>query len=254
MKIEKHCSHLKVKSMDENRKNYLNKLNLLKTDELYEYFDFPPLSIIGEASIFIEKLTKEVSPEQIFSELTEDYETQSIFRKENTFLALSLLTRIADDKNKQKIINWLFDRKEGILNQLNTAETTILRLTRKQFIIRLYPKLRMEIMAELKNAPEIIKFVDAPSTLDATLPIEVLLHERQFRQLKDMDGSSLVRLNTELLIVEKNIETQFQEAYKNLLENESQIGGYEWYGYNGKHYAFRNILINTGLLKWSDQS
>ena len=246
--IEKHCMHLKVKNMDENRRDYLKHLNSLPTNELYMYFDFPLGPMEGEASTYISKRIKEAASVQIFYELTSDFETQSIFHKENTFLALALLTNKADHEIKQKILGWLIDRKDGILNQLNTTETTILRLTRKQFIIGLYPKLRADIKLLLENAPEIIKFVETPSTLDSTLPIEILLHEKQFRQLIVMNNSLLVKLNDELLAFEKNIETQFQKAYKDLSAAESQIGGYEWYGYGGKHYAFRNILLNTGIL------
>ena len=249
MEIEKHCNHLKVKNMDEDRKNYLEHLYSLSTNELYKYFDFPLGPREGEASIYIKKRLMEVTPGQIFSELTSDFETQSIFHKENTFLALALLSYKADYDEKQKILEWLLDRKDGILNQLNTTETTLLRLTRKQFIINLYPKLRVKFKKELENAPEIIKFVNTPSTLNATLPFEIFLHEEQFRLLKTMDESSLAKLNDELLVIEKNIEEQFQEAYKNLSPTESQIGGYEWYGYNATHYAFRNILFNVGILK-----
>jgi hypothetical protein len=252
MEIEKYCIHLKVKNMDENRKYYLDHLYSLTTDELYKYFDFPLGPREGEASIYIKKRINEVAPGQIFYELTSDFEIQSIFHKENTFLALALLSYKANHKEKEEILKWLLDRKDGILNQLNLTETTLLRLTRKQFIIGLYPKLRTEIKKELENAPEIIKFVETPSTLDATLPIEILIHEKQFRQLKTMNDSSLAKLNNDLLAIENNIETQFQKAYKDLSSSESQIGGYEWYGYGGKHYAFRNILLNSGILKMNE--
>lgn len=252
LEIDKHCSKLYVEQMDKDRNDYLSFLESLQTNELYYYLDLPIGPREGEASIYIKKRLTETEPKQIFSELTIDFETQSIFRKENTFLALALLSNKSDNEDKINIINWLLERKEGILNSLNTTETTLLRLTRKQMIINLYPKLRDKIEKELEVAPEIIRFVERPSTLNAALLIENLLHEEQFKILRTMDELSLISLNNQMLEIEKKIEPQFEKAYKELSATETQIGGYEWYGYNGKHYAFKNILINTGLLKQTE--
>ncbi len=143
----------------------------------------------------------------------------------------------------------MMQRKVGKLNKLNRNETLLLRITRKLLILAVYPNVRKDISDYLKTAPEIIRFVQKPTTLDATYNVELVVHRRQFMELLTNSEEQLDKQYEELSPAEEKIDGLFMEAYKKLSsDNEKQIGGFEWYGYKGRHFAFKNIMMNMGII------
>jgi hypothetical protein len=47
--------------------------------------------------------------------------------------------------------------------------------------------------------------------------------------------------------MEEQLEDAFRAARQRLADDERQIGGLEFYGTDGKHYSFKNIVKNRSL-------
>jgi hypothetical protein len=96
-------------------------------------------------------------------------------------------------------------------------------------------------------APELIRFVRPPTALDLIYPFEIAENRRIFQHIRVIPEPLLQQLLAELLEGEVRIEQDFRTARAKLSHSESQVGGFETYGIGGKHYAFKNILIECGL-------
>jgi hypothetical protein len=141
-----------------------------------------------------------------------------------------------------------FDRyKEGELPLLNQVECALLRVMRKISVVSLYPPLRQRLASELATAPELIRFVRPPTPLDVMYPVEILQNRQMLERIRLMPEDELRNMLTELLKTETAIEAEFRTARAQLSYSESQIASFEGYGVGGKHYAFKNILIECGL-------
>jgi hypothetical protein len=127
-----------------------------------------------------------------------------------------------------------------------------LRLTRKHFVLSIYPDLRPKLAEELKEAPEIVRLVRPPTVLDSSYAAELELNARAFETIKRTPEAALRRGLPVLLKIESELEEKFRQARAKLSGSESQIGGFEGYGVGGHHYSFRNILKNSRLLPDDD--
>jgi hypothetical protein len=117
----------------------------------------------------------------------------------------------------------------------------------KILILSLYPPLRQRLVSELATAPELIRFVRPPTPLDVMYPLEIVQNRQMFERIRVMPESQLCNMLAELLKTEAGIEEDFRAARAQLSHSESQVGGFETYGVGGRHYAFKNILIECGL-------
>lgn len=99
----------------------------------------------------------------------------------------------------------------------------------------------------MASAPELIRFVRPPTALDLMYPIEILHNQQMFERISVMSESQLRTVLPELLKTEARVEENFRTARAQLSNFEKQIGGFEGYGIDGKHYAFKNILIECGI-------
>jgi hypothetical protein len=204
----------------------------------------------SEGHYFVEKsLAAGLPAREVFRTLTDDFDQQRIFRKLQTFLALrSLWFLRPDDEEFKALCREFFDRyKDAELPLLNQVECALLRLTRKISVLSFYQPLRQRLQQELATAPELIRFVRPPTAFDLMYPVEILQNRQMFERIRVLPEAQLRDQLTALLKTEAGIESDFRTARANLPGSERQIGGFETYGVGGKHYAFKNILIECGI-------
>ena len=84
--------------MDRRALQWQEDVETLSTTQVFALMDFPLREGLCEAHIFIDKSLSTRLPEiQIFDQLTYDYEDQSIFRKEQSCVAICVLHERAID-------------------------------------------------------------------------------------------------------------------------------------------------------------
>lgn len=235
--------------MERSYNSQQQNLSKLNYKESFLLMNFPIGRGKVEANYFIERAITILSSEEIYDILTKDYSKQSIFRKEQTFIALCNLYEIINEEiSKQKILCFLNKYRNRELNILNQVECTYLRITRKALIIYAYPKVRQGIEKLLEKAPEFEKFILKPSALSKTYMRELVFHNETFKKLITLDDTELIKFRDFLELFESKIESDFKIAFKNLPTDEHQIGGFEFYGHNRRHYSFNNIMRNYKLI------
>lgn len=248
--IETYVRKLYLDSLDTDQEGWRAKMEQLDAAGVLELMDVPlRAGPISEGHYFVKKsLAAGTSSQDILHKLTNDFDRQGIFRKLQSFLAVRELYFQRADSDARALCRAFFDRhKEGELPLLNQVECALLRLTRKISVVSLYPPLRKRLASELSTAPELIRFVRPPTPLDVMYPVEILQNRQMFERISVMEESELRATLTELLKTEAGIEEDFRTARAQLTSFENQIGGFEGYGVGGKHYAFKNILIECGL-------
>lgn len=221
----------------------------LTAAEAYQAMDLPFTAHPTEGSLFVRKSVASNTPHAaILSQLVDDFDQQSIFRKEQSFDAACTLYQITEDASVKDACRAFFNKyKDGRLPLLNQAECAALRVFRKLAVLSLYPDLHQRISTFLETAPEMVRFVRPPTVFEHVYPFEIDLHDRLFSKLKGFDESQLTRWIDELLATEQTIDSEFAEARSKLSDSERQIGGFETYGAGGTHYSFRNILHTRNI-------
>jgi hypothetical protein len=211
--------------------------------------ELPMHAGITEASIYVSKSLSSGVPEmQIFSEATRDFEQQSIFRKEQSFVVACILYQRTTEAALKDACRVFFERyKGGELPLINQVECVLLRLTRKIAVLGIYPDMRKQISKELETAPELIRYVRPPTALDRTYAFELELHRRTLQQIRQFTEAQLRSMLTQLLETEEGIEDSFKQARSQLSGWERHLCGFEGYGVGGKHYSFKNMLHNFGI-------
>lgn len=235
--------------MDRQAQQWREDVEKLSTTQVFAMMDFPLRGERSEAHIFIDKSLSTRLPEiQIFDQLTYDYEDQSIFRKEQSCVALCVLhERAIDAAVKEKCRAFLERVEGGKLPLMNQVECAFLRVIRKVSILSRYPHLRNKIENQLKTAPALERFVGPLSALDVNYDAELALHNLKLTELRSLTNEQLEKELAEILETEKAMDDEFVAARAKLSGSESQIGGFEYYGVNGKHDAFKNIIENFGI-------
>jgi hypothetical protein len=187
-------------------------------------------------------------PENILAHLIADFDQQSIFRKEQTFVGVSVLFQRIDDASFRASCRKFFDQyKDAKLPLLNQVECALLRFVRKSAVVSVYPPLRTRINQDLQASPELARFVQPPTAFAMTFVAELGAHARSFEQLKSLSLDQLQRALDFVTRLESRIDGDFRSARSKLTPSEIQIGGFEYYGLGGSHYAFKNILHNFGI-------
>jgi hypothetical protein len=249
--IEKHVNSLVVKGMNQAKAAWRNEMEQLDASEVFARMDFPMPPGGSEAQYFLNKsLANGKPPEDILGLLIRDFDRQSIFRKEQTFIGVCVLyKRIGDSAVRAKARGFLDQYKDADLPLLNQVECAHLRITRKVAVLSVYPQIRERINRELQSAPELVRLVRPPTAFDMSYPAEVELHRRTFEQLKLLSDADLHKLLESLLKMEGTIEQDYKSARAKLTGWEVQLVGsaFEHYGVGGRHYAFKNIMVNLGV-------
>ncbi|WP_143050675.1 hypothetical protein [Propionispora vibrioides] len=119
-----------------------------------------------------------------------------------------------------------------------------MRFFRKYLILHVYPPTRELINQYLKTAPELERYVDGPNSLKLTYLSEIISHKKYFEVFKKSKEEDLIVFCSEIEVWESKFDTEFWEARKKLEVSEKQAGGYESYGKNNHHWAFKNIVNN----------
>ncbi len=247
--IEKHVNKLYVEKMDRETADWRKEVEQLPPQKILERMELPLRGGHSEAHFFVPKaLAAGKTSADVFEAITSDFDRQPIFRKEQSVVAATVLHYQTTDTAVKNQLRAFFDKVRVYeLPILNQVECTLLRLTRKRFVLSVYPEARKRIEAELKNAPELERLVRPPTALDGTYPAELELHARAFEALKRMPEDALRRALPVLLKIEADIEKDFKEARAKLDDRETHICSFETYGIGSRHYSFKNILINTNL-------
>lgn len=245
--IRHHVAELNVEELNKNYDAHQETLQNLDSESLFKMMDCP----IGsrgkvEANYFIEKAFCEEKSQELFIILIENFEGQSIFRKEQTFVALCNLYNFSCQSSlKSDILRFLNKNKFRELNLLNQVECLFLRFLRKILVIYKYPLLQRSIRQYLETAPELIKFVHKPTALKETFLFEILCHKQYFADILTLESQELEKLRDDLEEVERGLEKKFNLAYKRLTSDELQRGGgLEHYGLLRYHYRFLIIIEN----------
>ena len=234
--------------MDRRALQWQEDIEQLSTSQVFALMDFPLREGLCEAHIFIDKSLSMTLPEiQIFDQLTYDYEDQSIFRKEQSCVAICVLhERAVDTAIKEQCRAFLKRLADGELPLLNQVECAFLRVVRKLSVLSQHPPLRGKIENQMKSAPELERFVGALSALDAN--DELALHSLKLTELRSLTNERLEEELANILKIEKAMDDDFVAARENVSGSDTQIGGFEYYGVNGRHEAFKTIIRDFGIL------
>ena len=248
--IERHVIHLYVEGMDRDREIWRRDMDQIEDLELlFSLMDLPLRGGRVEANYFVEKsLAAGVFAHDVFEKLTENFDTQRIFRKLQSWVGLCHLNLLVEDPVVKDLCRAFFDRyKDAELPLLNQVECALLRLTRKVAVISFYAPAREHLRKELASAPELIRLVRPPTALDVIYPFEILQNRQAFERIRRLSDSQLQGQLANLLNVEGVLEDDFRNAHNALPNSEKEFSGFETYGMGGKHYGFKNILIHYDL-------
>ena len=254
--ITKRVNTLYVENMQRNKDEWQEVMETLDAAQVLALMDDPMPTGTNHAHYFLKKALAEGTPHnQVLHTLIHDFERQSIFRKEHTFLTVCFLYVHKDTASIKPEAKAFLDKyKDAELPLLNQVECALLRLTRKSNVLHEYPKLRERIALSMQSAPELVRFVERPSAFTLTYASEVELHHRSFERLQTLPDTELRKLLDLLLPLEAAMEGPFRSARKSLTDLEHQILGFEIYGEGGKHYFFRGVLQNYGIEARPDAS
>jgi hypothetical protein len=247
--IEKHVMRLYVEGMDRATEQWRQNIEQLAPQQVLELMELPLRLGQSEANYFVPKaLAAGMTPQAVFEAITQDFDRQSIFRKEQSVVAATVLYyQTADEGVKERLRDFFDKVRDYALPALNRMECALLRLRRKHLVLSIYPQMRRRIETELKDAPELVRLVRPPTALDGTYEAELALHAHEFAALRRLPEDELARGLPVLLKIEADLEDEFWKARGQLQEQEKQISGFETYGVGGHHYAFKNILVNYGI-------
>lgn len=247
--IAKRVNRMRLESMNKDKEAWQQAMETLDAKEVFALMDDPILTGTAHAHYFVKKAVAEgETPGKIVHQLIHDFDRQSIFRKEQTFLAVCLLYLHKDCAEIRPEAKAFFDKyKDADLPLLNQVECALLRANRKSNVLHEYPKVREQIARAMESAPELVRFVNRPSALSMSYGSEVELHHRTFEWLKLLSELDLQKLLGIILPAEAAIEEEFKAARRKLSDSEIQVLGFEVYGDGGRHYFFRGVLHNYGI-------
>jgi len=247
--ISKHVRELEMEKQKQYFDALASKKKALTAAEAYMQMELPTGFMGCEGIIFVDRSLEEGSPiENIFVKLTSDFDKQSIFRKQQTFAGACALYEKANEPEKSRTKEFIQKHKSGNLSVLNQLECTWIRVVRKIFVIRVFPKLTEAIQTSLQTAPELIRFVSPPSGIQEVIQAELLIHGQIFAAIRDRSEAELNSELTKALKFEQDLAGPFSQARKGSpLYGDSIFNWFETYGADGRHFAFTNILHNLGL-------
>ena len=242
--IEDYVRRLYLEKTQRITDAWRESLETASLDELYLLMETAPTPGVSVARIFARRsLQAGISEMQIFEKVTCDFDRQSIFRKMHSFHVVCILCQCTKDATVSEIC-WPFlnKHKEGELPILNQVECAFLRLTRKFFVISLYPELRARIQDEMATAPELERFVAPPNAFSRTLHVELDAHAQLFARITTASEEELRKMLQHFESREVQLDPHFSEARSRLQETEIQTGGFEGYGLGGRHFYFGGLF------------
>ena len=173
---------------------------------------------------------------------SQDFDRRDIFHRIQSFHGVAILFQTTSDPAlKAAAGDFLRRYKEGDLPLLNQVESPcfVSPESRISFSVPCAP---LQIAKVLESTPEIERFVDPPDSYSLTYVAEVAQHHRSFEILTTLPEEQLSSLLTQALDAEAKINDDFSDARKNLTDTEKQMLGFEIYGDEGRHYAFKGNI------------
>lgn len=247
--IARTVNRLFVEGMDRKKAEWVEYMNGIDLDATYASMDDPAMP--GQTQVhfvFTKSSEHGKADSEIFHRLTHDFGRQNIFHKVQSFHAVAILfVRTLDPAVKVAAKEFLRTYKEAELPLLNQVECALLRLTRKRNVLFVYPGLRPQISKVLESTPEIERYVAPPNSNSLTYAGEVDQHHRNFEILKALSEEQLASFLKLFLDAEAKINDDFWQARGKLSDSEKQLLGFECYGDDGRHYAFKGIISELGI-------
>jgi hypothetical protein len=231
--------------MDRDARQWCEHAERLSASQLFALMDFPLRAGLSEAHIFIDKsLSMQLPESEIFDQLTYDHDDQSIFRKEQSCVALCVLhQRGLDAATRENCHAFLQRLADGRLSLLNQAECGFLRVIRKLSAISRDPARRARLEQWLMAAPAPGALLPPAADRDA----ELALHNLKFTELKSLtDGELQAQLDT-FLKIENAIDGEFATAGGGVSVAETQGASIDSYGLSGRHAVFRAIITSFSI-------
>ena len=241
-----HVSRLRYDSVMQSLQTKQEESSTSSIEDLDFQMDFPLICGKGIGQHLVKRsIELEVDDAQIFDKLTECYEKQSYFRKENTIAALCALLKSASDTIvKDNVIKFLQFIANSELPLINCVECALVRIRRKLLVINVYSELREEIKQELNVMPEMVRHINPPTALSETYPTELMAHWSSYKMVVDKSKQELASLYEQLKQFERTIDVQYNIAQANVDADEREFcGGLEIIGLYYKN-AFANIMKN----------
>lgn len=234
-KIQKNLNTLRCKSIDQGIEDWRDILKNASDSDLLFYMEYP-LRLGGVEAVpsvrYVRKhLEQQMSVKDILKRLTEGYEKQSIFRKQNTFAGLcELHNRISDEVGKQEIKKFLFDECNLKMNAFNKTEAAVLRVMKKVCMISLYDRFNKRIEEVKQNLPEIIRFVDPPTVIQKIYPVVLNSHQNILPSLRKSTEDSCGKLTQIIEGLEATIKQDWENVIQGIPNGQREIGGFEYCG------------------------
>lgn len=249
--IESHVHRLYLENINSQADAWRQHLDSLPSEHLDHMMDTPVGVPPNIGELYFYKLLSERKDYRSISNLfLENFDRQTIFRKEQCILGLSHLYRRPDvDVNlKGRVFQFFQKTLSHDLPPLSQVECALLRIHRKSLIAKIYPGLRDRIAASLTTAPEIIRFALPPTAFMSTVGGELAVHAKTFEGLRALSPETLLRFLLLLRRIEEELDPEYERVRNLLPDNEKQIGGLETYGLGGRHWVFAGLLRNAGII------
>jgi hypothetical protein len=247
--ISQHVRELEAKQHRQYFDALAAQKKALTAGQAYVRMDQPMGWMGCEGIIFVDKSLEDGSSiEEIFVKLTSDFDKQSIFRKQQTFAGACALYEKANEPDKSRIKEFVQKHKSGNLPVLSQVECTWIRIVRKIFVIRVFPKLTEAIQTSLQTAPELVRFVLPPTGIQEVIQAELFIHGQIFEAIRNLPEEELNSELTKALKFEQDLAATFSQARKQTaLYKDSVFNWFETYGIDGRHFAFGHIVQNLKL-------
>jgi hypothetical protein len=245
--INKHVTHLRIESTMQSFQCQQEECASLSPEALYSRMEMPLISGKGIGQHYTERsIALGHSEIEILNKIASDFDSQSLFRKENSIAALCTLFNYSLNPSiKENILSLLRTIKDSELPLVNQVECAFIRIRRKMLVIMVYPELREEIDRELTVMPEVVRYINPPTVLSETYPDELIIYMGIRLSIVNLGNQELVKLFEKLMQVEKLLDEQYELIRPDLGSDERELcGGLEINGLYHKA-AFNNIMKNV---------
>jgi len=247
--IKVHVNKLRAENIDSGRQEQNNDF---KNKSLLELEDILKISNLQRHVFYyyyIDLLLAEYNEDKIINYLIADYERMSYFEKEHCFASLSTYYNTTSNQVlKEEMIIFFREHRDEKISLINKCEALSLRIVRKSYVLRLYPKKRKEIIKYLETAPELERFVNKPNILSQTYSDELLTHYDLFQSILKKSEGELIRDIKLYENFEKCIDESYKKAENELNDYERELGGgFAYYGVGDKIWSLPNILKSYNI-------
>lgn len=252
--IQENLNRLRCEHIEQHIENCKDDLSKMMGKDLLFYMEYPfemgGVEAVPAVYYVRRLLEKEKSVDEIFDQLTSNYEKQTVFRKQNTFVGLCKLHgQTKKTCDKEKIKDFLFSKENLKMSAFNKAETAVLRINKKLFMVNLFGHIQKKLEAEIKHLPEIIRFVNPPNALQQINPDVLSVHRRILPGLRKRTEKSCEELAKEIEQMETSLEQEWRDVLHKISKGQRELFGVEYYGLGDNVDGLENIMENLKINK-----